>query len=93
MEDYKWQDKDGHVFILIKVKPGAKRTTLNGAVDVKTIYPVTKALSVSISSQPEDNKANKELIAFMADNLKLPKNSISITHGLKNRLKVITITP
>ena len=91
MEDYKWQDKNGCILILVKVKPGSKRTVINGTVEVKTIYPVKKALSVSISSQPEDNKANKELIEFMADNLNLPRNSISIIHGLKNRLKVISI--
>ncbi|MCX6113191.1 MAG: DUF167 domain-containing protein [Proteobacteria bacterium] len=91
MKDYKWQDKDGQTFILIKVKPGSKRTVINGIVDVKTVYPVKKALSISISSQPEDNKANKELIEFMADNLNLPKSSIRISHGLKNRLKVISI--
>ena len=91
MEDYKWMDKDGHTFILIKVKPGSKKTVINGIIDVKTVYPVKKALSISISAQPEDNKANKELIEFMADNLNLSKNSINITHGLKSRLKVISI--
>ena len=91
MEDYKWKDKDGHTFILIKVKPGSKRTVINGTVEVKTVYPVKKALSLSISSQPEDNKANKELIEFIADKLNLPKNSINIIHGLKSRLKIISI--
>jgi len=91
MDDYKWQDKDGRTFILIKVKPGSKRTVINGTIDVKTVYPVKKALSISISSQPEDNKANRELIEFMADNLKVPKSNVSITHGLKNRLKVISV--
>jgi uncharacterized protein (TIGR00251 family) len=92
MEEYKWQDKNGQTLILIKVKPGAKKTSILGPIDVNTIYPVKKALSVSISSQPEDNKANKELIDLMAENMNIPKSKIEIKHGLKDRLKVLCIS-
>ncbi|MEI6079495.1 MAG: DUF167 domain-containing protein [bacterium] len=91
MKEYEWQDKNGQTLILVKVKPGAKRSSINGVIDVNTIYPVTKALSVSINSQPEDNKANKELIELLADDLGLSKSSINIIHGEKDRLKVLCI--
>jgi uncharacterized protein len=91
MEEYKWQDKNGQTLILIKVKPGAKKTSIKGIIDVNTIYPVKKALSVSINSQPEDNKANKELIDLIAESMNIPKSTIEIKHGLKDRLKVLCI--
>ena len=91
MKEYEWQDKNGQTLILVKVKPGAKHTSIKGVIDVNTIYPVTKALSVSINSQPEDNKANKKLIELLAEDLGLSKGSISIIHGEKDRLKVLCI--
>ena len=91
MQEYQWQDKEGRTLTLVKVKPGAKKTSIDGVVDVKTNYPVTKALHVSINSQPEDNKANKELIEFIAEHLGVAKSKISIQHGEKSRIKVLVI--
>lgn len=42
-------------------------------------------------SQPEDGKANKELITFLSSLLAIRKSAIYILHGLTQRKKVIHI--
>jgi len=93
MFEFSWPNakSDNEVFILIKAKPNAKKTTIAGIVDIQTIYPVKKALQINIQAQAEDNKANLELISFVAEVLKLPKNKIEITNGHKNKIKVLKI--
>ncbi len=90
-KDCSWTDKKGHTLLLIKVKPNAKNSTVVGLVDVKTNYPVKKALLVAVSEQAEDNKANKELISFISRELNIRKDRIGIEHGEKNRLKVLIL--
>jgi len=86
-----WTDKAGRILVLIKVKPNAKNTKIQGVVDVNTLYPTKKALLVAVAAQAEDNKANKELISFLSKELKIKKDKISLEHGEKNRLKVIAL--
>jgi uncharacterized protein YggU (UPF0235/DUF167 family) len=45
-----------------------------------------------VNAVPEDGKANKALIAFLAKSWKLPKSSFSLLSGQTSRLKVILIT-
>jgi len=92
-KDCSWLDKKGITHILIKVKPNAKNTVIVGLVDVNTNYPVKKALSVAIAEQAEDNKANKELIDFLSEELNIKKSNIVLEYGGKNRLKVLKILP
>lgn len=47
-----------------------------------------------LKSPPEEGKANRELVSFLASLLKLPKNGITIVSGLthrKKRLKIETL--
>ncbi|MEI6093246.1 MAG: DUF167 domain-containing protein [bacterium] len=90
-DGYTWFDKNNRFCLLIKVKPGSKKSVIMGAVEVKTVYPVNKALSISIKSQAEDNKANLELIEILAKELHLPKTSLILDKGSKNRLKVVCL--
>ena len=90
-KDCAWLDKNGNTLVLIKVKPNAKNSAVIGLVDVNTNYPVKKALLVAIAAQAKDNKANKELIDFLSQELNIKKNQISVEHGEKNRLKVIIL--
>jgi uncharacterized protein (TIGR00251 family) len=74
--------------VLIRLTPNARRSEINGKMDSgdgKT------ALRISINAVPEDGKANKELIAFLAKAWKLPKSSFSLLSGHTNRQKVILI--
>jgi uncharacterized protein (TIGR00251 family) len=90
-KDCAWTDKNGNTFVLIKVKPNSKNSAVIGLVDVNTNYPVKKALQIAIAEQPEDNKANKELISFLSKELNMKKKQISVEHGEKNRLKVLIL--
>ncbi|MDR1996767.1 MAG: DUF167 domain-containing protein [Candidatus Margulisbacteria bacterium] len=65
------------------IQPGAKTTAAAGYFDGK--------LRIKIKSPARDNKANAELIAFLAEKLGLPKSALEITRGLTGRHKVISI--
>ena len=74
--------------VTIRLTPNARQTGFGGVMEVadgKT------ALKVAINAVPEDGKANKELIAFLAKSWKLPKSSLSLLSGHTNRLKVVLI--
>jgi hypothetical protein len=48
-------------------------------------------LKARVSLPPEDGKANKALIALLAEALDIPKSSIRIATGETSRLKTIQI--
>lgn len=94
MKDCSWKDKDGLTYIAIKAKPNSKKTKIDGEVDLPddSSVPVKKALSVSLAAQPEDNKANKELIKLLSKELNIKKEKISIKSGLSSKLKIVVIS-
>jgi hypothetical protein len=74
--------------VAIRLTPNARTCAFGGRMDVGNGQT---ALKVSINAVPEDGKANKELIAFLAKSWKLPKSSLSLLSGHTNRQKVILI--
>ena len=94
IKKYSWQDKDGLTYIVVKAKPNAKITKIDGEIDLpsNSSIPVNKALCVSLAAQPEDNKANKELIKLLSKTLNIKKNKISISSGLSSKLKIVVIS-
>lgn len=46
---------------------------------------------MKLKSVPEDNKANKELIDFLAERLKVPKRSVEIISGHRQKRKTIAV--
>ena len=46
---------------------------------------------VSLKSNPQDNKANIELISLVASYFNIPKSSVNISYGLKGKRKLIEI--
>lgn len=74
--------------VAIRLTPNARNTGFGGLMDVADNKT---ALKVSINAVPEDGKANKELIAFLAKSWKLPKSALSILSGHTSRLKIILI--
>lgn len=69
--------------IEIKVFPQSGRQNL--VIDKSGI------LKCFILAAPEDGKANKEIIEFLANSLKLKKQNIEIISGLISRKKKIAI--
>jgi uncharacterized protein len=86
-----WKEKKQKTFLLVKIKPGTSKSCVTGLVDLKTNYPVQKALCVNLNSHPQNNEANKELIKVLSEYFNLPKTSISISSGSKSKIKIIEL--
>lgn len=65
------------------VQPGAKRN------DVAGLYQ--GCVKVRLNAPAVDNKANKALVSYMAEQLGLKKNQIRLKSGLTNRRKVLAV--
>ncbi len=76
--------KDGSVLLSLYVQPRAGKNELAGVHD--------GALKLRLTSPPVDGKANKAVIAFFAKILKVPKSSLVLVRGLKNRRKQLQVT-
>jgi uncharacterized protein len=70
---------DGCPYLTIYVQPRASRTGLCG------IYG--DSLKLAITAPPVEGKANKEVVAFLAALLKIPKKDITIVSGAQSRTK------
>lgn len=66
----------------VKVVPNASKTEFAGWLEDGT-------LKVRIQSPAQDGKANKALVAFLAKQVGVSKNQISILRGQTGRQKVI----
>ncbi len=71
------------VSLTIKVVPQSGK--------LKLITDKNGTIKCYLKSPPEDGKANKELITFLAKGLKLPTEKISIIQGATSRTKTIKI--
>lgn len=72
------------IYLNLTIIPNAKKNEVIGFIE-------DKSLKIKISSPPENNKANKELIKFLAKKLKISKNQIQIIKGKKSKKKTICI--
>jgi len=71
------------VTINVKLKPRSSRC----AIKVRG----QKDVEVSVTSPPVDNRANEQLIEYLADVLDVAKTSLSIVKGGHSRNKVVLI--
>ena len=67
----------------LHVQPRAKRCELAG------IY--NGALKLKVTAPPVDDAANRAIVEFFADLLKISKSCLQITSGLKSRDKTLQI--
>lgn len=75
--------------LALKVTPGASRSEILGW---ENDYPqVGRVLKLRIAAPPVDGKANKEITAFLAKSLGVPKSSVEILHGSSGRIKMVQI--
>ena len=66
----------------VKVIPAAKKNLIKQEGNVWKVY---------LNAPAVDGKANRALIALLAEHLKVRKSRIEITKGLKSRHKTINI--
>lgn len=67
----------------MKVHPRSRHERLSGTYG--------DALKLEITAPPAEGAANDACIRFFAKLLKVPRSSVTITAGLKNRNKIIRI--
>lgn len=72
-----------NLIVSVYVLPRSSRTEVVG------IYEDT--LKIKLKSPPVDNEANKELVRFLAQKLKISKSNINITSGQLSKRKILTI--
>ena len=65
----------------VTVKPGSSQEKIIEAGDHELI--------VYLRVKPHDGEANDALIKVISKHFKIPKTTITITHGAKSRLKTI----
>lgn len=70
--------------INVQVSPNARHNEVVGFE--------SDILKVKVAAPPLQGKANKELIKFLSQTLKVNRGSITIERGLTSRNKIIAIT-
>jgi uncharacterized protein len=75
-------DADGAI-VALKIIPRAGRTRLAGVRD--------NALLVRLAAAPVEGAANAALLAFLSDQLQIPKARLEIVTGEKSRSKRVKV--
>ncbi|MCX7765575.1 MAG: DUF167 domain-containing protein [Candidatus Sumerlaeia bacterium] len=69
------------VLLTVKVHPGSRRNRI--------VCILGDVLKVEITAPPELGKANRELINFLAEQLKIERSLITILRGERSRTKIL----
>ncbi len=69
--------------VRIKVQPRAKRSRIAGRLGDEW--------KLEITAPPVDGKANKAVVEFFAEALRLPRSAVTIVSGERSRHKVLEI--
>lgn len=84
MSNLSTQEIDGGVVFVVKVVPGSSRTAISGLLD--------GMLKIKVAAAPEKGKANQCLVEFLARQLGIRKNALTITSGATSPVKHIQVT-
>ncbi|MFB3906320.1 MAG: DUF167 domain-containing protein [Acidobacteriota bacterium] len=69
--------------IEVRLQPRASRNEIAGIVE--------QGLKIRLSAPPVEDRANRQLVDFLAETLGLPRRNIVLLHGQKSRCKTIGI--
>ncbi len=83
MENLSIQKVDDGVVFAVKVLPGSSKTAISGLYN--------GMLKIKVATPAEKGKANKCLLEFLAKQLGVKKNAVSIISGKTNPVKHIQI--
>ncbi len=79
-----WARRDGDAWQLdLHVQPGARSTEAAGEHGGR--------LKLKIAAPPVDNKANAQLLAWLAARLGVPKASVTLVRGETSRQKTVAV--
>ena len=76
------------VSLSVQLRPGGRGGDLEGLV---RLGDGCRALKAVVAEQPEKGRANRALIDLLAKRWRLPRRSISIISGARDRRKVLLI--
>ena len=79
---------DGGMRLAVRLTPRAGRNGLDG---VRLDAEGRAVLQIRLAAPPVEGAANKALIGFLADALKLRKSDVTIRSGETSRLKVLQL--
>ena len=74
--------------LAVKVTPGASRSEIVGWEEDPH---AGRVLKLRIAAPPVEGKANREVVAFLAKRLGVPKSSVELLHGSTGRIKLLQI--
>jgi len=77
------REVDGSVVFVVKVVPGSSKTCVCGLLD--------GIVKIKISAAPEKGKANRRLLEFLAKQLRVRKNAVSIISGQSSPVKRVQV--
>jgi uncharacterized protein (TIGR00251 family) len=77
------RDTPDGCILSVRVHPGAKRDAVTGLHD--------GAVKIALNAPPVDGKANEALIAFVAEQLSIPRSKIALITGATSRSKTLRI--
>jgi uncharacterized protein (TIGR00251 family) len=75
----------GEIYLRVKARPGAGKTNIKGILDDDTV-------KIDIAASPAKDRANQELIGFLAGEFEVFKKNVKIISGLSEKLKLVKIT-
>ena len=74
---------DGVLLLRLHVQPRAAKTEIAGMLG--------DALKVRLAAPPVDGKANRALLDFLADRLRVSKNAVTLKSGESSRQKTVLV--
>ena len=78
------RDAPGSLIISLHVQPGARKTEIAGLHG--------GALKVRLAAPPVDGKANAALVAFLAEQLDVPRSQVALISGATSRQKRLRVS-
>lgn len=79
------------VTVRIRLTPGARKTGVQGFADEAGGADAGRLLKISVNAVPEEGKANRALIDFLAREWGLPKSAFSLLAGDTSRQKTLLV--
>ena len=79
--------RDG-VAVAVRLRPGASANRIDG---IQTMADGRPRLQARVTAVPEKGKANQALIKLLAKAWRVPRGSLAITAGAKNRDKTVLL--
>ncbi len=73
----------GGVRVAVQIQPNARKTEVLGVLD--------DALKIKLAAQPIEGKANEALVKWLASALGVSRSSVTLTHGLTNKKKLLEV--